>query len=405
MSYSLTRATSWNLAGYIYLIIASLVSTPILISSLGLSEFARYALILSTLALASAIDLGMPQSVVRALVKTRNNFEQRIKIWGSSSVIFIASGTLAAFASLILRNFIHVELLEQILIFGLIIMANLVAHYTTLPQAEGHFGYYNVKTFIVGTANTLLAALLASSGHNITILLVAQLFSYFITLLFLAYFSLKFFPRPMDAVLHIPTAKSLLKFGLKNQIGKIVNQIQSQYAKFILVFISPLSLSALAISQGVVQKLAGGVSQLASALYPRASGGGVARLYNKLQLSLLTLGILSNILFHLYGEVFIIWWLKDPILSNMVHQILQVLIYYFAILILTPLPSTILDSHGYPGTTSLFAFLTTFLEISLTLLLLSNYRVMAPVYGSLLALTLTTPILLYVTHRVLKSST
>jgi O-antigen/teichoic acid export membrane protein len=65
MYYSLTRATSWNVVGYLYLIIASLIATPILVHSLGLSQFAQYSLIIATLGLVSTFNLGHPASRCR----------------------------------------------------------------------------------------------------------------------------------------------------------------------------------------------------------------------------------------------------------------------------------------------------------------------------------------------------
>ena len=310
MHYSLTRATSWNIAGYVYLIIASLISTPILVHSLGLSLFGQYSLIIATLSLVSVFDLGLPQAVVQALSRHHDSLDRRKSIWATSSPIFIATGLVAGVIMAIVSYGLHVQYTAIPLVFGIALLNNLLSHYTTLPHAEGHFGYFNSKTFIVGTGNTLLAAYIAWRGEGITEILTAQLFCYLLTLLSLAHFSLKYFPKPWLGVPSKSVAKSLLGFGLKNQAGKIVGQVQAQYAKFLLAGLSPLSLSSYVVASGLVQKFSGGIGQFSTALYPASARGGqsnIRSLYHKLQFSLLALGFLIIGAYEVIGYSFLEW--------------------------------------------------------------------------------------------------
>ncbi len=404
MYHQLVRGTTWNLAGYLYLIIASLVSTPLLIHALGLTQFAQYGLIIATLALTSSFDLGLPQAVVRALAREQKSYLERQSIWATSSVLFLTAGLLSAIlATFIVSRFNHLPLI-WLMTFVLALMTSLTSHYSTLPQAQGHFGYFHVKTFVVGTGNTLLAAHLASRGYDISLILAGQVGCYLLSLFILAYFSLKFFPHPREGRPSLVLAKSLLNFGIKNQLGKVVGQVQAQYAKYLLSSVSPLSLSAYLISAGLVQKLSGGISQLGSALYPasaRSSGLSLRPLYYRLQFGLFLTALLGILVFRVWGLGFLEWWLHAPDLSSKVYSVMQVLIWYFSILVLTPLASVILDSRGRPEITSFFAFITTTLEIVMALLLFGRYGLFAPVYASLIAVALTTPFLLYATEKVL----
>lgn len=406
MHYSLARATTWNIAGYLYLIVASLISTPILVHSLGVTQFAQYGLIIATLVLVSSFDLGLPQAVVRALAREYKSFAKRQTIWATSSILFTLTGLLSGVvATTIISRFNHTpELL--LTTFALALMTSVVGHYSTLPQAEGHFGYFNAKTFIVGTGNTLLAAYFAYSGYGILTILVSQLACYFLSLLVLAYFSLKFFPRPMDGRPSRTVATSLVSFGIKNQVGKVAGQIQAQYSKYLLSSVSPLSLSSYLIATGLVQKLSGGIAQLATAIYPasarKSNISSLRGLYYRLQIGLFALGVLGVGIYHVIGLPFLTWWLHAPELVSLVDQVMQVLIWYFAILVTTPLASSILDSQGRPEITSFFAFVTTAIEITLALLMFTTYGLFAPVYASLIAIILTTPFLLYATDRIIK---
>lgn len=407
MHYSLTRATSWNLAGYLYLIIAALVSTPILVRGLGITEFARYGLILATLSLVSSLNLGLPQAVVRSLSRFHDQKSKRDSIWVTSSYLFVFTGMIASSIALVFAYYINLDTIMYPLIFALVMINYLVSHYTTLPQAEGHFGYFNAKTFIVGTGNTYLSALLAYLGYDLLIILVFQLGSYLLTLLALAYFSLKFFPKPWLLMPTLSDAKSLLSFGIKNQVGTLVGQIQAQYAKFLLSSLNPLSLSAYLIASSLVQKFAGGVVQLSTALYPASARGNLSanfsKVYRKLQISLFGLSLMALLIYKLWGLSFLTWWLNSPALVELVHSVLNVMVVYLVVLVLNPLPSAILDGRGRPELTSLFTLITAAIEITLAFVLLPSYGILAPAYSALIAVFLTTPALLLLTSRMLQS--
>ena len=78
------------------------------------------------------------------------------------------------------------------------------------------------------------------------------------------------------------------------------------------------------------------------------------------------------------------------------------MVWYFAVLVLCPLASTMLDSRGRPELTSLFTLVTTVIEISLAFILFPRFGLFAPIYSALIALVLTTPALLYVTDRIIR---
>ncbi len=405
MHYSLKRAATWNILGYLYLLLAALYSTPVLLHSLGATSFGVYSLILATLYLVSSIDLGMSQAVVRQLAIRREFSRSRQTLWATSSLIFISTGLVAATAACLITAPLHLSLALYPVIFALALISNLVAHYSTLPQAEGHFGYFNLKTFIVGTANTILAAYLARSGFDILIIMLALLASYFLTLLSLAYFSLKFFPRPRDGVWSAQVAKDLLAFGLKNQLGKFIAQAQTQYGKYLLAMFAPLYLTPYIIAQGLVQKLVAGVAQLASAFYPASTytlgSRKVRSIYYHLELLLLALCLVGLYLYNLFGYSFLSWWLNDAGLASTIHSFIMTYRYYGILLVFTALPSTILEGQGHPGTTTLLAGAAFLIELVSVLFLFPHYGLLSLAYGGIIGLSILLPVLLYITEKTL----
>lgn len=407
MHYSLARATTWNLVGYLYLIIASLVATPIILHGLGLEQFSLYSLIFASIILVSSLDLGLPQAVVRALSHETTNTTKRSTLWATSNLLFIISGLIAGTVAVLLTLAFTSDPKILIPVFTLCLLNNIIGHYLTLPHSEGRFGWYNTKTFVIGTANTFVTAYLSYAGFGISAIFLAQLACYLITLATLTIFSLHYFPHPWEGRPSKEVAKSLIKFGLKNQVGKLVGQVQGQYGKYLLAAHNPLSLSAYIVSIGLVQKLTGGIVQVASALYPasarNASGGALAAVYHRLQLGLAAVSVLGIALYQVIALPFLTWWLNSPELVPIVHSVMGVLVWYLAILVLTPLCSAILDGRGRPEISSLFAALTAAIEIVIALTLFQRYGIFAPVYGALAACVITTPLLLLVTEKVIRS--
>lgn len=403
MNYSLVKATSWNLAGYLYLLITSIISVPILISSLGIETFGHYALIIATITLASSLDLGLSAAVVRLLSQKRQDHKT---IWASSHWLFILTGLIAASISTIIISSLSLPYPLLPYVFGHTLCGHILAHYLTLPQSKGHFHLYNLKPFIVGTGNTLLSAYLAYHGFGLHILLLAQVSTIILTILLLAHYSFDHFGHlPLRASsLHY---RELLGFGLKNQLGKLAGQIGAQYAKFLLAPISAMAVSSYTIGQGIIHRLAGGLTQLSTALYPlsssRAGTSTLRALYHRLQLYLLCLSVLGIILFYLVGYTLVSLWLRDPILVANVYSVMQILVWYLAILVLTPLPSVILDGSGQPGLTSIFASLPVFFEIILAVILLPSYGLFAPPIAALISIIIITPPLLYFTELALSN--
>ena len=159
------------------------------------------------------------------------------------------------------------------------------------------------------------------------------------------------------------------------------------------------------IAQGLVQKLVGGVGQIATAFYPGSARSGVSSsvksIYMRIQVGLFLLGIFSIILYQYYGLPFLTWWLKDLALVDVIHSFILVYRYYGLLLLLTPMASTVLDSLGYPGTTSLFGTLAFIIELIIAITLYPHFGLLAPAYAGITSLGIMTPVLLVFTGRIL----
>lgn len=420
---SLIKNTGFNLAGYFYLLLASFFSISILLNNLGRDVFGVYIFLASFISLSAVFDFGISNAVVRKLSLPHTTAEERIKTWKTSFSIFITlaliisvclilllqylSGTMPIFSHLD-RNTINLSVMALAII---VFINHLNIHFLNLPQAEQRFDIFNSKTFLVGTANTIISAVVSGIYPNIATLFFVQLIFHILTLLFMISYSLKFFSgNDFSPEYDKKTGKELFTFGLKNFVGTLAGQVESQFSNLILgAMVSAQAITAFSIPQSIVAKGAGVVSQFAQAFFPLSASllekDRITKL-KKLVLGIegLTLmgGFLAVFLSFTVGHSFLLWWLKDSVVVDSAFPILKILSFYFVLVSLTPIPTALLQGLNKPQIPSFFGALTVSLEIILSFLLISN-GALGVAYAFLISVCITVPAILIVTWRELES--
>lgn len=388
MSYSVKHASFLNLASYLYLFVASLATTPTLIKYLGLSAFSSYALALGILAIATSFDLGLSRSVVYYLAKTEKT-EEKKEILASSLLLHLFLGsTFGIIASILASGYLGI----------LTFLTFIIGHYQTYHESRGSFGLVNLRSLIIGTTNTLIATYLASLGYGVDSILTSLALA---TILTIITFSLSM-PRYSIFLARKKPLKNLLVYGLKLQLGKVVNNLQAQYPKLVFAG-SPLALTIYSLSSSLVAKAAGAVTQLSIAFFPYSISSSQSpkhkQYYTYTQLALFLLSLIVVSTYSYYGENILFWWLKDQAVVTELHSFLLTYRYYGLLLVLTPLASAVLDSRNMSGRSSLYALAALLIELAVVGATLTSYGVMSVAYGSVAGLLIMVPVLLYTTQK------
>jgi hypothetical protein len=388
MSYSVKHASLLNLASYLYLFVASLATTPTLIKYLGLPAFSSYALALGILAIATSFDLGLSRSVVYYLAKTEKT-EEKKEILASSLLLHLFLGsTFGIIASILVSGYLGI----------LTFLTFIIGHYQTYHESRGSFGLVNLRSLIIGTTNTLIATYLASLGYGVDSILTSLALATVLTILT---FSLSM-PRYSIFLTHKKPLKNLLVYGLKLQLGKVVNNLQAQYPKLVFAG-SPLALTIYSLSSSLVAKAAGAVTQLAIAFFPYSISSSQSpkhkQYYTYTQLALFLLSLIVVSTYSYYGENILFWWLKDQAVVTELHSFLLTYRYYGLLLVLTPLASAVLDSRNMSGRSSLYGLAALLIELAVVGATLTSYGVMSVAYGSVAGLLIMVPVLLYTTQK------
>lgn len=418
---SLIKNTGFNLASYVFLLLASFFSISVLLGNLGREVFGVYLFLGSFIPLAAVFDFGISTAVVRRLSLPDISHSEKITTWKTSFSLFIWIGAaLSVIVALLLFYLTHtlplfasvnvVTLNWTILILSITVFINHInSHFLSLPQAEQRFDIFNSKTLLVGSANTILSALLSSIFPNVALIFLLQLVFHSLTFLYMWNYCSKifsgndFFPRFIKE-----EGRGLVSFGLKNFVGTLASQIEAQLSKYALgIMISAQAITAYSIPQNIVAKGAGVVSQVAQVFFPLGTSLLEKERVRKLGRTVLVIqvltllgGFLAIFLSFTIGKEFLMWWLKDTVVVEMAFPVLKILSFYFTLTALTPIPSVLLQSLNKPQIPSLFAVLTVVTEIIAMIILVPLYQVQGAAIATLIGSCATVPVFLFVTWRI-----
>ena len=418
---TLVKNTSYNLAGYGYLLVASFISVPILLHALGSSLFGAYMLAAGIPVVTSVLDLGLGPAVVRRLALPERSPCEETRTWGTSLTLFLALGVVVGVASSLVWMFGLLPRLSETIsgaegmflaaILGIIVMVNLVnTHFLALPQARFRFDIYNLKTFVVGTANTLGAAAIAIivPGSLVPIFFV-QLMAHLVTLALLYSYARRTLGGSLSPRYDHREGRELLSFGGKNFGGVVASQLEAQISRYILgVYLTPGAVTYATIPENLIYKAAGGVNQLATAFFPVSTSltspdrlPKLRRLLISLELGIAVCGLLGIAAAIVWGEPLLTWWLHDPAVARAAYPVLVILSSYAIFLAASPLPTMVLNSLNKPEIPSYFAVLTLVVEVVGMMLLTPRIGYTGPALASLAAGVLTVPPYVVYTFLVL----
>lgn len=412
---TLIRNTTYNLAGYFFLAVASFISVPIILGSLGKNLYGVLVLFSSFIPLLSTADLGLSPAVIRELSLPQRTLEEKRQIWRTSFFLFLGLGfvgigiTLGVFLGIFrhwpaLESVDFYQLRLAVIILSLTLFFDyLTAHLLTLPQADQRFDVYNLRTLLVGTGNTLGTAVVAYLTRDLVLILAFRLLLYLVT----SWSLLRYARESLHSVAIWPQwqqalVKRLLHFGVRNFLGKVSNQVANQFSNYAVGgFLSAGAVAAFNIPQNLVIKAAGAISQATLAFFPMSAQLSsrdriqkLKRLVVGVQGIILWVGVIEVLFVYFLGERFLLWWLKDTSFVMQAYPVFRILSWHFLLTTLTPIPTAVLNSLNYPQIPSFFALLTGLATIILTLWLTPMLGVTGPAYAAVLSSFVMVPLFL-----------
>lgn len=412
---TLLKNSSINLLGYGYLLVLSFFSIPILLNNLGTNLFGVYLIYASMVPLVSTLNLGLTTALVRYLSLPTISKKQKTQYWQTCLWQFIILSIIVFFISLILNIFVisrlnitsflprNSMLVSGFLISLIIFINHLTQPLIALPQVDQKFIFYNLRTLIVGSGNTILSALLSIYYPSLPHIFAFQLILYIITgLIFFKYASNRFSNNMVWPKLFKDKSKKLINFGFKNFIGSLASQFRNQFSKFALAgMLNPQAVAIFSIPQNIIIKAAGTISQLTLSFFPLSTSlsskeriGKLQKLILGIQALVLFLGIVQVYVVYQFGLQFLIFWLKDTGLATQAFSVLRILSIFFVFTSLTPIPTAVLDGINKPQIPSMFAVFSAVLTTVLIFFLTPKYGFLGPAYATTISSFIVAPLFL-----------
>lgn len=413
----LLKNTLINLFGYFYLLAASFFSVSFMLRQLGKELFGSYLFLISIVSLSTVFEMGVSISVIRKLSLPDISAKSKIKtIRNSLSIYLFLALVLAVITPIFIYIFRNTPVLSNLsslllikigaILFITVFVNFLNNHFLNLAQANQNFAVFNSKTFLVGTANTALAALVTYFSSDISHIFLMQLVFHLATFFYISsYVKNKFGEESNKLSLDFEEIKDLVVFGVKNFVGTLASQIESQLPNYTLgAGISASAITFYSIPQSIVVKGAGIVSQVAQAFFPFSASlleksriKKLAQTIILLQFLTLLLGVFSVFCAFQFGNQFLTLWLKDPVVVFRATPILKTLSFYFLLVSLTPIPTSLLQSLGKPQIPSFFAVLTTLVEAGLMFYFVPKFGPDGVAKSALISTAISVPLFLIVT--------
>ena len=410
------KNTSLNVISYIYLSVAAIISIPILVRSLGVQAFGLYTIITSIMPILSALDFGLGLAVIRYLALPNVSDEKKVRVWQTSFYFFAVVGLALSFISLGILYFyvFKIPAIDSIIgknklpimfVVALTMLVNhLNTHLLTLPQARHRFDIFSLNAFVSGTASTLVTAAVVLIKPDLLLVFITQLFGVSTTATILYFYAKGQFKQLNFPRFSLASFREIIGFGLKSFAGKVTSSLEANGLNLIIAaYVSLKAVTYFSIPQALIIKAAGGISMLTLSLFPLSTSLLTKESFPKLKKLMLWLqgAVVAGTFFGVaviffIGRPLLTLWLGNPDLVNHVYPLLQILSVQLFFVALTPMPTAILESMNYPGTTSIFAFLTVFLEFIFLIFFLPRFGITGAAYALSLSAMISVPLFLTV---------
>jgi len=399
---------------YAYLVIAAIISIPVLVHALGIRAFGFYTLVISLGPILSVFDFGISQATIRFLALPDYDEKKKVKVWQTSYFFFALAGAALFLIVLALFQFYFFRLPISGIVTNKIALMFVVAttiffshintHFLTLPQSKSRYDIYSLNAFIAGSTNTWIAALAALILPSILLIASVRLAGVLFTLLTMWLYSRRHYAAVTIPRFHPEAWREMISFGVRSFAGRVFSALEAYGLNFVLAsYIALQAVTYFSIPQSLIIKAAGGISMLTLSLFPLSTSlltkDGIFKLKKLiiwLQASVLSLGLLAVGVIFVFGKPLLLLWLRNPDLVEQAYPILQILSLQLFLTSLTPMPTAVFESMNLPQIPSFFALLTVLVEVLFIALLLPRFGVNGVAYAISGGAAITVPIFLFI---------
>jgi len=415
----LIKNIALNTAAQGYLFLLSFFTTPLLLTRLGEEKYGIWGLTIALVNQFSIFDLGLNLALAQKIATFKNS-PSRLKPYLKTALIsylffaILGGTTLFLLSPFLAKKVFHLS--PSVISLFRITACNISLYFLTIYtdaffQGWERFDLYNLKTIIVGTSNTLGAALLLLLGFDLPQILLLYTISLLFTLMVAAFIIVGILKiNPLEGTFSSATLRKMINLGIFKFSGNLAEQVNFHFPKFVIahsVGINQLPLFTLPLA--LVQKTGIFLSQIYLATLPR-----IARLAKKRKRRKIAtifwqgeLFVLLTMLPFLLGGVclgkkFLAWWLKNPSFAARSAPLLSLLTVAYFLRAFSTIPVAIVEGLGNTRLPSFFVIGKMLATLALAPWIISKEGVTGAGWLILGLTSFTLPLFLVVSLRFLR---
>lgn len=420
------RNSLWHAAGAAIPALVALATIPLLIHSLGITNYGWLTLVTSIIGYFGALDINLTSGAIKYLSEAHATKSMRrvSQVFWFSATFYSSLGILVClaittFAAALTDLFGHTtDANRHVVILALQIgslgfaIAQVQSVLMSAIQAMQRYDISARAEMIFGVTANLVSAAVAFIWQDLVLVVASRVVVSAVNCIFLIW-QLKRLSFPLQFIW--PTAdviKPLMSFSAYAYLSKLATTINQHADKLIIGALGgPVAITIYTVPITLAGRIFSMTSRLSSVLFPHASTLAATGRISEMQSTYLNaLRYVSYLNFVvcagmvLAGDVFLRHWVGEEFVA-LGYPVLMLMAFAILADSLTNIPSLINDALGHPRVTGFFALARGVVGISLVYLGMKFFGIVGAAGAHLLAsVTLGAAFLIYVHGRTVPVS-
>lgn len=419
-----TRNVGYNFAAQIWFLVLAVVTTPYVVSELGVEVYGLFALVTSLMGYFAFLDLGLGVATVKYISEFSGRRDDKAvqRIVATSIGAYLVLGAAGSACIALLSSFLVKHLLDlpleltdlaraSLYVAALGFLVNMpLSVFGSIPNALQRMDLTNRRSMLFGTASAAGTVVLLWLGYGLLAVLMLTAAASAVAAVSFALLarrllpSVSFRPRLDGATLRLLAGFGSLKFA-----NQVATQSVYHLDKFLVAaLVSVSAVTYYAVPVTIAQRLAALVGNVSAAFLPAASelhGEGDRARFEELYLrstklvAIIVLPIGSLLV--VFSEPILRLWLGGQFAAESA-DVLRVLAAAYVVNAFSTMPAIASDSVGRPRVTTAFSVASLALNVGLSVVLIPAFGILGAAFAVLVnSLLLVPPFVYYVHHRVL----
>jgi O-antigen/teichoic acid export membrane protein len=412
---------AYNFGAQLWLLALAVVSTPYIVSELGVELYGLLALLTALMGYFAFLDLGLGIATVKYLAEfhARGDRGAVNRVVGTSIGAFLVLGALGSGAIALAAPFLaesvlglsvsRVDLARTALyVAALGFLVNMpLAALAAIPNALQRLDLVNRRNVLFGTVSVGGTVALLALGRGLLAVLLLNALVGVVAALSFARLSRQLMPGVSFAPrLHRETLRLLAGFGSLKFANQVATQTVYHVDKFLVgALVSVSAVAYYAIPAGIAQRLAALVANVTGAYLPAASAlhgqedrRRFAELYFRATKLVALVVFSTGSLVFVFAEPLLRFWLGARFAAES-SDVLRVLAAGYVVNALSTIPAVAADSVGRPRVTTAFSVASGLLNVGLSLVLIPAFGIVGAAFAILANSLVLVPLFIVYVHR------